>query len=237
MIMGGVLVSTNRVYEAPADGYQKRIEVPLEMCNHPSFTLYVKTFNPQLYAMFWIYGYGTDCREVIKRVGGSTSGRYTVKERPMVDSRYGVLAVDYCVFNPFGERVLELDVDAVNAMGPEYEKELLRELERHRYPLRPNVAARIENAKRRIALIEEIQKYDDWWLAADERRAEIIQRIASVKQVGKSDELKKHDEEVAEVRKKMFACYDELRRLEKEAQTLNLPPGMTEKDTYPKKTQ
>jgi len=230
-VNGGVFVTTNRVFFAPEIGYQKRIEVPLEMCRNPSFTLYVKTFNPVIYAMFCLHGFESS-RLMRERISlwdldycGKKDGQSTAKQ-------YGILQVESCMFNPFGGRWLEPDYNVHGVEGLDFDYELLPVLMQHRYPLYPDVPARVKGVRERLRLIEKIQEKKEWLRQVEERRGNLVKTHAP-----DSPELKKTEKEIENAIGEIQMLSQEKRRTEEKLTTLNLPSGGGENDNCPKKTE
>lgn len=218
-VLGGVIATTNRVYVAPEDGYQQRIEVPLRMCSSPTFTLFVKGYAPKLYAMFWIHGWGADKKpESDCWKYKSEAERYAMAACPDAGKRYAALEVTDCRYNPFGDRILEVDDDLCATLDDEYLKWVLRALEQHSYPPKPNRLARLANAAKRKALSKEIHDLREiLWKNRNERK-EFSGKQPLTRQ--KTGTLELADEPIHQ---KIRALVKELFRLEKEAPTLNLP--------------
>ena len=208
-VNGGVFATTNRVFIAPATGYQKRIEVPMEMCCSPTFTLYVKTYEPLLYAMFRLTCFGADhvkSRSPERIMWGDVLVNDQV---PYPDSNklYAGIAIAFCLYNVSGERFLESDSSAEEALGPFYfVNEVSPVLAQHRYPPRPDIPARAKNMQRRKALREELEQIS-------KRRT----------QMSGDDDNKQHQKELDALRSREYECRREIRQLEAEARKLNLP--------------
>ena len=205
-VNGGVLATTNRVFIAPVTGYQKRIEVPMEMCSSPTFTLYVKTYDPLLYAMFWIHCFGRD-REDGSQTIEFERGR--IRNNQEMSKPFVGIAIDNCHFNISGERFLESDSHADEALGWQfYTREVLPALAQHRYPPRPDIPARAKNMQRRKELRVEI----------DETSKKILYIWAKAK-----GDRQKYEKELTPLHLHERECEDEIKRLEAEARKLNLP--------------
>ena len=208
-VNGGVFATTNRVFIAPATGYQKRIEVPMEMCCSPTFTLYVKTYDPLLYAMFRLHCFGADR---VNTHSPEWIGWRDVLDNPKKyypDSKkpYAGIALANCCYNVSGERFLESDSSAEEALGPFYfVNEVSPVLAQHRYPPRPDIPARAKNMQRRKALREELSQIS-------ERRT----------QMSGDGDNKQHQKELDALRLREYECRREIRQLEAEARKLNLP--------------
>jgi hypothetical protein len=88
----GLVATTNRQFHAPASGYTNRVEVPQDMYTSPSFTLYLKTRSPQIYAMLPF-----------------SAGELNAKDYP--NNRYWSFRCGYnrILINPYGRRELEYD--------------------------------------------------------------------------------------------------------------------------------
>ena len=208
-VNGGVFATTNRVFIAPATGYQKRIEVPMEMCCSPTFTLYVKTYDPLLYAMFRLHCFGADR---VNTHSPEWIGWRDVLDNPKKyypDSKkpYAGIALANCCYNVSGERFLESDSSAEEALGPFYfVNEVSPVLAQHRYPPRPDIPARAKNMQRRKALREELSQIS-------ERRT----------QMSGDGDNKQHQKELDALRLREYECRREIRQLEADALKLNLP--------------
>ena len=88
----GLVATTNRQFHAPASGYTNRVEVPQDMYTSPSFTLYLKTRSPQIYAMLPF-----------------SAGELNAKDYP--NNRYWSFRCGYnrILINPYGRRELEYE--------------------------------------------------------------------------------------------------------------------------------
>ena len=91
----GVIATAKRRYEAPADGYLPRAEVSQEEYLSPSFTLYLRTREPRVYAMVTPEGWtGQTPRETRGGPPGQRRFRFQLREARV---------------NPYGTREMELD--------------------------------------------------------------------------------------------------------------------------------
>ena len=91
----GVIATAKRRYEAPADGYLPRAEVSQEEYLSPSFTLYLRTREPRVYAMMTPEGWtGQTPRETRGGPPGQRRFRFRLREVRV---------------NPYGTREMELE--------------------------------------------------------------------------------------------------------------------------------
>lgn len=208
----GVQVSTNRVMVAPATGYVQRVEVPLAVCYHPMFTLYAKTYNPQLYAMFSLHGF---CPEECE-VRCPHKDPYEIfkgKERPDADKQYGALEVEYCYVNPFGGRVLEMDCDLYVAMEFKMNQVFLPFLAQHRYPPRPSPLVEKPLLRKIGDLRDEIRRKINWFEDKLRCIAELQEACQGKPNEEQEKALKQLEKESEELRKYIRERQKELEKL------------------------
>lgn len=201
----GIIATTNRVYVAPESGYAKRVEVSREDFQSRTFTLYLKTFSPQVYAMvYW--------------------------QKPLQNNKETEFQFKLCQYdvNPFGGRVFEnIRVGELMWLWVDFTFPALHVLrDEHRYPPYPDVKARMVNISRQHALEDEMSKLRNKFIY--DKRKEIDALKDAMKAKGATEnEIEvavsplRHAIEDASVR--IGACYDEITRLKAEFKSLNLP--------------
>ena len=198
-------VSTRRRYVAPLEGWSDRVTVTPDVYTNPSFTLYVRARTPRLYAMIA----SPICPD-------STRGGLD----PKPDFRFLMSSL---VLNPYGGREMERDERAINWIGDDLRAEALHALlKEHKYPPRPDMAARMENDRKAKALRKERSEIENVYYPAfrdlDEER---------VRMQGNPEKLKEISRKVKELDSKYGPRLDELNNqlkvLRSEAHTLNLP--------------
>lgn len=211
----GIIATTNRVYVAPESGYASRVEVPQRDLLQPSFTVYLKTRPQRLYARL-----SFDHNDIKMQYNDRWQ-----------DFSFSCSAA----INPYGGRILEEDYrlrsfhDAKDLPGV---RQTL--LDGKYYAQRPDVPARVENRKREAVLFDE-------WLKLKREDNRLRRSIEAVKKqmAGQSKEevskrLRPIVAEREEVDRKMKNLGGRRIKNDKELPTLNLPPGVTEKQKYGK---
>jgi len=226
----GIIATTNRVYMAPTIGYAKRVEVSQEMYVDESFTIYLHTRKPKVYAMLV---FGPDLRA---RTDDYTSFSFDY---------------DHALINPTGSPLMELDeaMSGSDIMRGYGRRCLTVLLEEHRYPPRPDMKARLDNRRKWQELEDESNR-----LAAQIKKYGEEKELLGKNNNGLTQEVQ---ENYAQVKRKirddvqkMRNCALEQSRLDQEILGLFLSENteekvkwdrqkseMTEKDKYPKKTQ
>ncbi|MBQ9430277.1 MAG: carboxypeptidase regulatory-like domain-containing protein [Kiritimatiellae bacterium] len=199
----GLIATTDRRFTAPSTGYVARVEVSQDTITQKSFTLYLKTRDPPVYVMipFEI----NDLR---------------VSSPPLIHWDFTFTSAR---INPYGGRELERDGRTDGFYSELREDTLHALLAERKYPLRPDMAARRRNCDQRNALNDEIRN-------ARKVNAELRQKISETEARMKGKPKDKVDrateayrKQLSESGKTVRRCSLEIRRLEKEAHTLNLP--------------
>ena len=202
----GLVATVNRRFAAPETGYVSRIEVSQEDFTNKAFTLYLKTRDPSVYVMIPFGLSDLQSRGPVGQVG------------PIWDFRYKDARI-----NPYGGREMERDGRAVDRIGGDLRKEALQALlNEHKYPPRPDMAARMENERKSKALRKERSEIENVYYPTfrdlDEER---------VRMQGNPEKLKEIANKVKELESKYGPRLDELnnqlKELRAEAHTLNLP--------------
>jgi len=203
----GIIATTNRVYMAPTAGYAKRVEVSQEMYKDQAFTIYLYTRKPKVYAMlqFPRNGYGQ-----LAETG--SHGYFT-------------FGYDCARINPTGSPLMESDesMDASPVMHGFTERCISALLEEHRYPPRPDIAARKANRRKWKELevlgdqcFAEIRKYR-------EEKDAILQTIKGHNLPEDNDELAQLQRKINDKDQEMRKCVLEQSRLDKELVSLFEP--------------
>ena len=200
----GLIATTNRRFTAPETGYVSRVEVSQEVFTNKAFTLYLKTRNPTVYAMI---PFGIDDLRI------AIGPTFTHWDFTFSNAR----------INPYGGREMERDGRAVDRIGGDLHEEALHALlKEHKYPPRPDMAARMENERKSKALRKERSEIENVYYPAfrdlDEER---------VRMQGNPEKLQEIANKVKELESKYGPRLDELnnqlKELRAEAHTLNLP--------------
>ncbi len=211
----GIIATTNRVYVAPESGYRARVDVAKSDYLSPSFTLYLKTRPQGLYAMV------------------------PFRERE-IQANYGmyrtnlIFGCDRVYINPYGGRNLECDVRSCGRYLVEKGKTIWDVLKEGNIPPRIDVPARIENRRQWWKLEAPMEQISNQQYILRKKIEEICHKMKDRPQ----DEIDKALEPINREMKLKNSEYWKLREvrdaLDDILPTLNLPPGMTEKDKYGK---
>ena len=136
----GVVATARRRYEAPEDGYLPRAEVSQEEYLSPSFTLYLRTREPRVYAMVVPAGLELQVpRETRSGPEGRRRFRFLLREVRI---------------NPYGTREMELDERGCNFYleGPVKFRALHDLLLSGRHPSKPDLERLFPLAVRKAVL-------------------------------------------------------------------------------------
>ena len=211
----GIIATTNRVYVAPESGYASRVEVPQRDLLQESFTVYLKTRPQRLYAR-------------LSFAHNDIKMQYCERWQ---DFSFSCSAA----INPYGGRILEEDYrlrsfnDATDLPGV---RQTL--LDGKYYAQRPDVPARVENRRREYLLRKEWLKLKD----EDNRLSWRIEDMERLMAGRPKEEVRKRIKPIVdeweEVDRKMKNLGGRRIKYDKELPTLNLPPGVTEKQKYGK---
>lgn len=214
-VNSGIIATTNRVYSAPENGYRQRVDVAQADCLSPTFTLYLKTRPQGLYVMLPFF------EDEIHACWSSNITNFQFWCRTVK-------------INPYGERNLEVDTRYSDVMlDPDY-KGILGILLEGKRPPRMDIPARVANRKRWWAAFKEKNERENFLLELETKVEKIQERINDKSQKEIDQELEPLRREIEAVENVLDKLEDEMERLDQELPTLNLPPGMTEKDKYGK---
>ena len=202
----GLVATVNRRFAAPETGYVSRIEVSQEDFTNKAFTLYLKTRDPSVYVMIPFGLSDLQSRGPVGQVG------------PIWDFRYKDARI-----NPYGGREMEKDVRTNSISGDLQDESLQALLEKHRYPPKPDLEARLENRKKQYEMLKEINRCREVNKALRESIKKEEERLKGGNQAEIEKATKGLREKLKESGSRVHHCFDEIERLKKEAHTLNLP--------------
>lgn len=211
----GIIATTNRLYRAPESGYRARVDVGKSAYLSPSFTLYLKTRPQGLYAM-------VPFRE------GEIQTNYGMNFTNFM------FECDRVYINPYGGRILERDLRSCGRYLVEKGKTIWDVLKEGNIPPRIDVPARIENRRQWWKLEAPMEQISNQQYILRKKIEEICHKMKDRPQ----DEIDKALEPINREMKLKNSEYWKLREvrdaLDDILPTLNLPPGITEKDKYGK---
>lgn len=217
-VQAGIVASAKRMYVAPEGGYRQRVEVMKSDYLSPTFTLYLKTRPQGLYLM-------------VPFKEDDILADYFEEDKYM-RFRFRCRTIQ---INPYGGRNLEVDTrygDIKPVLGYKDIREMLQEGKR---PPRMDIPARVANRKRWWAAFKEKNERENQELIyARKKMAEIRESMRGRPQNEIDKELKPYKRQLETMSDDYYRLEDEMERLDQELPTLNLPPGMTEKDKYGK---
>ena len=198
----GLVASTRRVYAAPERGYAPKITVTQEEYTNRSFTIYLKTRKPMLYAMI-----------------GQPIGTERIKLKPFPKPYFKFVLSDLRI-NPYGRRELEYDErfdrGAWSNVAHDFMPMVLSSIlqEKKRVPI-PDLPALIANEKARLNKDAECS-------SAFAKRQEIINKLAN-NGYKSAAERHKAESDKHTLWLKFRALDDECVCLKEKAKTLYLP--------------
>lgn len=217
-VNSGIIATTNRVYVAPENGYCQRVDVAKSDYQSPTFTLYLKTRPQGLYVMLPF------------REGDIQAGYY----RNFTNFTFTCKIMDV---NPYGERNLEQDVrywhDDEN-MFVAKGTDIFDVLKAGKIPPRMDIPARVANRRRYWAAMRKASEHEQINYRRRLKKAEILKQLEGRPQHEIDRALEPIEQERKRSHKILRELAEERNRLNEELPTLNLPPGMTEKDKYGK---
>ncbi len=219
-VNSGIIATTNRVYVAPENGYCQRVDVAKSDYQSPTFTLYLKTRPQGLYVML-------PFREGEIRSSYGPAARFV----------YFTLRCPLMFVNPYGERNLERDVrywhDDEN-MFVAKGTDIFDVLKAGKIPPRMDIPARVANRRRYWAAMRKASEHEQINYRRRLKKAEILKQLEGQPQHEIDRALEPIEQERKRSHKILRELAEERNRLNEELPTLNLPPGMTEKDKYGK---
>ena len=198
------MATVNRRFAAPETGYVSRIEVPQEAFTNRAFTLYLKTRNPVVYAMI---PFGLDDLESRSWVG---------LQGPRWRFHYDVARI-----NPYGGREMEQDRRTGRIYSEIRNDALHAFLIDHRLAPKPDITARLYNDSKRKVLEDQRNLIGEEERALRRKMEELQEKQGHDHEVGQN--LKVMQDELYRFLPRYRAIDKELKRLDEEAHTLNLP--------------